>query len=263
MPTRGTSARAALSPVAGQVRVPKMAELVAIYLRRQIVHGELAEGEALPPESELRRQFGISRPTLREALRVLESESLITVRRGPGGGVRVRPPNLDVAANYAGLILQHQCTTLGDVLTARAAIEPRAVARLAIIRTDDDLARLRALADGPPPDEPAATPLQTLHQLEQFHHMLIELVGNQTLLMLTGILGHIVKQADRSRVQADVDSPELVAAVKGSRAAHTRVVDLIAARDAAGAERLWRRHLNAANDYLLRVDQVTVVDMFA
>ncbi|MEU1168737.1 GntR family transcriptional regulator, partial [Streptomyces sp. NPDC005921] len=55
-----------------QVRVPKTAELVAGHLRRQIVRGELKPGDALPPESGLMEQFGISRPTLREAFRVLE-----------------------------------------------------------------------------------------------------------------------------------------------------------------------------------------------
>ncbi|MCK9903482.1 GntR family transcriptional regulator, partial [Frankia sp. Cpl3] len=53
-----------------QIRVPKTAELVAAQLRRQIVRGELVEGDALPPEAVLMEQFGVSRPTLREAFRV-------------------------------------------------------------------------------------------------------------------------------------------------------------------------------------------------
>src|SRR3954454_24717649 len=62
-------------PVGRQVLVRKTAELVARSLRRQIISGELGQGEALPPESALMEQFGVSRPTLREAFRVLESES--------------------------------------------------------------------------------------------------------------------------------------------------------------------------------------------
>src|SRR5256885_7189092 len=72
------------------VRVPKAAELVAGHVRSQIVRGELSEGDALPPESALMEQFDISRPTLREAFRILESEGLITVRRGARGGARVQ-----------------------------------------------------------------------------------------------------------------------------------------------------------------------------
>ena len=71
-----------------KVRVPKVAELVAAEIRRLIVRGEVEEGAALLPESELMVEFGVSRPTLREAFRILESESLISVTRGSRGGAR-------------------------------------------------------------------------------------------------------------------------------------------------------------------------------
>src|SRR5690606_27941135 len=86
------------------LRVPKAAELVAGRIRSQIVRGELREGDALPTEGELMKEFGVSRPTLREALRVLEAESLISVHRGSRGGARVRVPQSNVAADYAGLL---------------------------------------------------------------------------------------------------------------------------------------------------------------
>ena len=113
--------------VAAPVKVPKTAELVATQLRNQIIRGELREGDALPPESTLMEQFGVSRPTLREAFRVLESEALISVRRGARGGARVHAPNGDVAARYAGLVLQFRGATLADVYEARKAIDPRPV----------------------------------------------------------------------------------------------------------------------------------------
>jgi GntR family transcriptional repressor for pyruvate dehydrogenase complex len=58
-------------------RVPKMAEMISDHLRRQIVRGELSEGDVLPSEQELQTRFNVSRPTLREAFRILESESRI------------------------------------------------------------------------------------------------------------------------------------------------------------------------------------------
>lgn len=64
------------------LREPKMADRVATVLRRMFIRGEITEGTMLPPESELMERFGVSRPTLREAFRVLESESLIQVQRG-------------------------------------------------------------------------------------------------------------------------------------------------------------------------------------
>ena len=83
---RITSGGAGSAP---RVRVPKTAELVAGQIRRQIIRGDIEEGDALLPESELMSQFGVSRPTLREAFRILESESLITVTRGARGGARL------------------------------------------------------------------------------------------------------------------------------------------------------------------------------
>jgi len=113
------------------LRVPKTAELVAAELRRRIVEGELQEGDALPPESSLRETFGVSRPTLREAFRVLESEGLIEVHRGARGGARVRVPNEAAAARYAGLVLEHRGTTIADVCAVRTVIEPVCAAMVA------------------------------------------------------------------------------------------------------------------------------------
>src|SRR3954470_2693801 len=104
------------------VRVPKTAELVAAQIRRRIGVGELQEHEALPSEPELMEQFSISRPTLREALRILESEGLIAVRRGRGGA-RVQLPSPDAAARYASLVLQHRGGKLVEVFAVRVMVE--------------------------------------------------------------------------------------------------------------------------------------------
>jgi DNA-binding FadR family transcriptional regulator len=75
-------------PVGSVLRAPKTAELIASYIRGQIVRGDLKTGDALPSETVLMEMFGVSRPTLREAFRILEAESLISVRRGARGGAR-------------------------------------------------------------------------------------------------------------------------------------------------------------------------------
>ena len=68
-----------------RVRPLKMSDQVAAQIRRMIARGELVDGDWLPTEAELIRQFGVSRPTLREAFRLLEGDSLVTIRRGPPG----------------------------------------------------------------------------------------------------------------------------------------------------------------------------------
>ena len=127
------------------LREPKMAERVATVLRRMMVRGEIAEGTMLPPESELMERFGVSRPTLREAFRVLESESLINVERGVRGGARVTRPQRQTLARYAGLILEYEGVTLKDVYDARALIETPLIVQLATNASRSAIAQLEEI----------------------------------------------------------------------------------------------------------------------
>ena len=72
-------------------------------------------------------RYSVSRPTLREALRILESEALLTVTRGSRGGPRVHKPDPRLAARHFGLVLQSRGTTLADIYGARLLIEPSCV----------------------------------------------------------------------------------------------------------------------------------------
>lgn len=79
--------------VKDEIRVPKTAELVATEIRHEILAGSLRPGDRLPPETSLMNSFGVSRPSLREALRLLEAEELLDIRRGSRGGAVVRRPS--------------------------------------------------------------------------------------------------------------------------------------------------------------------------
>ena len=120
---------------------------MAAQLRRQIVLGELKEGDQLSPESVLMEEFGVSRPTLREAFRILEAEGAIMVRRGVRGGARVQVPDITVAARQIGLLLQYRGALLSDVYEVRAVLEPAAARMAAKRRTSADLARLQEALD--------------------------------------------------------------------------------------------------------------------
>jgi DNA-binding FadR family transcriptional regulator len=226
-----------------------MAELVAHRLRRQIVAGELAAGAALPPEAMLMAQFGVSRPTLREAFRVLEAEGLITVRRGAHGGARVRTPSDDAAGRYAGLVLEHRGATLSDVYDARNIIEPPCAAMLARRRTRSQLEELRAQLELTRAhlDDPATA----IDLLNDFHALLVHLSGNQTLSVLSGMLRQIIDRSTVRHVHALGQSPLNAAALRAGFREHEKVVALIEAREAAGADAVWRRHLSAAQQHNL------------
>ncbi|WP_210569410.1 FadR/GntR family transcriptional regulator [Streptomyces sp. GESEQ-4] len=239
------------------VRVPKMAELVAAQLRRMIVRGELAEGDALPAETALMEEFAVSRPTLREAFRVLESEALISVRRGARGGARVQVPEGTVAARYAGVVLEYRGTTLKDVYDARTVIEAPCAGLLAQRRTDQDLQRLRsAVAEAERlMDDPSAF----IRAHMEFHALVVELAGNQTLTVLNGMVRHIIDQANWSHVDLDAGSAENVRANRRGFRAHVALVDLVESRRSEDAEELWRVHLQEAEDYLLQNRSMTTV----
>ncbi len=240
-----------------RIRVPKTAELVAAELRRKIVRGKLAEGDALPSEAVLMEDFAVSRPTLREAFRVLESESLISIRRGARGGARVQVPDGNVAASYAGLVLEYRGTTLKDVYNARTFIEAPCAALLARRRTEPDLARLRAAVAEAERlmDNPAAF----IRAHMEFHALVVRLAGNETLAVLNGMVRHIIELANWSHVEVDAGSPANVRANKRGFRAHVKLVELVAGRQADAAEELWRLHLSEAENYLLRSRSMTTV----
>jgi DNA-binding FadR family transcriptional regulator len=237
------------------VRVPKTAELVARRLRRDIILGEVQEGDALPSESALMEEFGVSRPTLREAFRVLESEGLIEVHRGARGGARVRVPTEDVVARYAGLVLEYRQTTIVDVATARALLEPPCAAAIAHRRDRKAIAELRSLVEDAEAleDDPGAQ----LDAQHNFHARLVELAGNQTIAVLHGAVQRILDITDTQRASVAGHVAD-EARHEGARA-HRRLVELLEAGDAAAAEALWRRHIDLTTAYHVRTGGETKV----
>jgi DNA-binding FadR family transcriptional regulator len=248
--------------VAVRVRVPKTAELVASHLRGQIVRGELQEGDALPPESALMERFGVSRPTLREAFRVLESEALISVRRGARGGARVHTPNGDVAARYAGLVLQFRGATLTDVYEARKAIEMPAVRSLA--RRHPEAAMKRLEANIVEMQENIDDPGEVIRVQEEFHLLLVELAENRTLAILEEMIHHIIELHSESYIERWGAAPFVQKGAKAGAKAHERFLAMLRAGDVAGAEDLWSRHLDEGSEYVLRgSDAKTVLDLLS
>jgi DNA-binding FadR family transcriptional regulator len=225
--------------------VPKTAELVSANIRNRIVRGELHEGDALPPEPALMKQFGVSRPTLREAFRILESERLIEVRRGARGGARVRKPDDDVVARYAGLLLQYRGTTISDVFDARARLEAPAARMLASRRARkeivDRLAETNA-EHGRDLLDPTLAPA--------FHRLVVELTGNQSLILLTGVVERVAEAAE---VSWERSHPPPLRDAKAAHRDHERMVELIGEGDADAAEAFWFEHLNRVSKTLQRL----------
>ncbi|EHB50291.1 regulatory protein GntR HTH [Mycolicibacterium rhodesiae JS60] len=240
-----------LSAEAGEGPSGRAATVIADQIRRRIVRGELTEGDLLPSEQQLLVEFGVSRPTMREAIRILESESLVNVKRGSRGGIEVAVPRIETAAHYAGLVLEYRQATTSDVFLAAAAIEAPCAAMLARSRTAKDIRRLK---DAVAAERAARDDPERLLQLQNdFHRLVVELVGNDTLRVLSDVVRQIIEVATRRYlVSPALRAEDRIPASDAGIRAHEKLVVHIEAKDAAKAEALWRRQIIATGEQLRR-----------
>ena len=232
---------------------------IADDLRALIVSGELTEGDSLGHEADLIEHFGVSRPSLREALRILETEGLITVVRGVRGGVVVHEPDERMTARTAALVLQTRNVALADVFEARSIIEPTAAKTIANMRgRRAAIGELRKLIH----EEEAAIadPDRFGVANADFHERLVSLAGNQTMSIVTEMLNEIVARAVAAVSRADDVVGSLAVRQRGIRS-QERLLELIEAGDGEAAEQHWRSHMQVVGRVMLGQDASTVVDL--
>jgi GntR family transcriptional repressor for pyruvate dehydrogenase complex len=249
------------APRRSQLRQPRLADMVASVLRERIVEGKLQDGDLLPKQDELLEEFRISRPSLREALRILESEGLLTVRRGNVGGSIVEAPNPESSAYMFGLVLQSRRGSVSDLAEAIQHIEP-ITASLCASREDREqtvVPQLRtnlaeteeAIADGP----------QFTVLSRHFHEQMVAACGNQTMILMVGALESLWSEQESQwahRAQAQGQYP-----VERYRRevlnAHKALLAAIVAGQEEKAAKLARRHLQESQHYSLAEGRDEVV----
>jgi len=234
-------------------------QLIADELRSLIVGGYLSEGDSLGHEPDLVERFGVSRPSLREALRILEAEGLITVVRGALGGVVVHEPNERMTARTAALVLQARNVPLADVYDARSLLEPTAAASVARSSrrksASKELLRLVEEQEASV-DDPIAFGVANA----RFHERLVALAGNQTLTIVAEMLNEIVARAVTAVSQSRPSAQSIETRRRGIRS-QRRLVELIAEGDTTGAEEHWRAHMAVVGKVLLGQQATTVIDL--
>jgi len=247
----------------GQVQLPRLANVVADRIRELILLGDLKDGERLPPLDTLLEQFGVSAPSMREALRVLEAEGLVVVQRGSIGGALVKRPTAKTAAYTLALVLRSQGTEKGDVAEAIAVLEPLC-ATLCARRSDRktkvvrELRKLnlaaRELLDG--------DGLEFNETMLEFHRMLVRRAGNDTVTLLTRSLGYIWAADVRAWVTSTAAHGHYPTS-KGRLPeveCHERITDLIEAGDEAGVAEAMTKHLDVGRVYREGIDPDQRVD---
>ncbi|MHA6792058.1 FadR/GntR family transcriptional regulator [Pseudonocardia bannensis] len=220
-------------------RGPKMSEVIARELANHIVEAGLVAGSVLPTEREMIESFDVGRSTIREALRLLETRNVITLRPGPGGGPVVRRPRPEDLSEALTLILQFEAASLNDVMEARRALEPT-IARLAASRiTEADLEimdeTVRLVLEAPNPEN-----FQEQNRI--FHATLARAARSVVLQVFVESLGCV---ADGLAGGVTYSSRRYVMAAD----AHARIIEALRARDGDCAEKMMREHLDEADGY--------------
>jgi GntR family transcriptional regulator, transcriptional repressor for pyruvate dehydrogenase complex len=220
-----------------------------------VVDGQLHDGDYLPHETEMMAHFGISRPTLREAVRVLESERLVEVRRGSRTGARVRVPGPEIVARPAGLLLELSSATLADVLNARVLIEPQAAKLLAEHGTQEAHNELERIVS----EMPRALAAGDLARASaHLHRRMVELSGNITLGIIAGMLDEIsLRHVSDAMLGAHNTMPK--AKAEKLLWSYGRLVELVKARDGLEAEAHWVRHMEISGAEILKACKKTRV----
>jgi DNA-binding FadR family transcriptional regulator len=187
---------------------------------------------------------------------------------GGGGGAQVVEPDLAVAARYVGLLLQVTGTTISDVYEARMMLEPAAAKLLATRRTKQDLADLTAVIENletlVESDEHFRDAATWTAQTIRFHDLVLERAGNNTLAVQAGVLREVVAMHLSQAVSRTFGEPDTPETWRKLIRSYRKLVALLDARDADGAEQHWRTQMEAAGRRLLSDDfgSKTVVDLF-
>jgi GntR family transcriptional regulator, transcriptional repressor for pyruvate dehydrogenase complex len=254
------------SPRRGRVPQYRIAETVAAELRARILAGD--RDYRLPTQDQLVADFGVSYPSIREALRILETEGLVTVRRGNVGGAEVHQPDEASAAYHLGLALQARRVTLGDLAAGLRVLEPLCAAECAR-RTD----RAQEVAPALERNLKASADLTGdgvafTKAAREFHDLLVAFNPNATIRHVVGSLVALWSAQEQAWAEVMTGRGEYPSQTEAAHAvrAHQRIADEIAAGRVAEAERIARAHLRATQEVVLeRFDEgiVTVSSVWA
>jgi len=230
------SSEGSARPPGKRLTVRRLPEQVADQLCEQIVSGVLPVDSVLPTEPELCARFGVSRTVVREAVRLLASKGLVEVRHG--SGMRVRPQAawdlLDPQVLFGRLQHERDLELLADILEVRRIIEIDVAGLAALRRTEDDLARLRALI---------AAMQAALHDADEyttldfeFHDVLLRAARNR---LLVDVLRPVSEVLRAGRSITNRRARSLSVSLRG----HVELCEAVAAHDEEASRDAMRRHI--------------------
>jgi len=222
----------------------QVADAIRVYMQAE----GLRPGDRLGREEDLARQFGVSRPTLREALRLLSSSHLVRASKGPGGGIFVAATPEEgigrtVSASVASM-LETQSITIDELLETRMLFEVPLVGLAAQRATDEEIAQLKAViaeAESRPHDAALVGQVD-----ERLHGLISQIAGNRLAAAFTAWVVEVLQPPLRALV-----APAVVESVIVEQ--HRDIVRAIERGDPAAAERAMREHLVYLRDLVAAI----------
>lgn len=218
-----------------KIVAPNAFQILAQDIKQRILAGDIPEGTTLPNERELSLRSGLSRTSVREAIRMLEVEGLIEIKTGRKGGSIVRRPGPEVLLNSLNLFIWGQNISTRELLETRTSIEPPAAGLAAIYRSESDLQQLEWIGS-----EMSASLEDTgsFLDLNRAWHLQVVKASHNTLIIQ--FYSAIIEEIYKLTGVEGFTSPSLR---KDVLHIHDRVFQAIRNRDMEAAQRRMRRHI--------------------
>lgn len=221
---------------------------VADQIKRWVVERDLRQGHKLPNEAEMIAQFGVSKGTVREAMRILEAQGLIVTKTGPGGGSSVGEVSKDRAMSLLGNYFYFKDLSISDIYQIRKVLEPELVATLAGQLDAETLAELREMAHQHP--NPAKSPEEEKQQhitSLAFHARIADAAENELLGFVISFMARILTDLTVYRRLYAAPNKELW---ERGRRHQIDLVDALERGDGPRARDIMRSHMEGAESMM-------------
>lgn len=226
----------------GAVNSINKSEQVARLLLDRIVASDLHPGSFFGTEADLLETYQVSRPTLRESLKILESQGVLTLRPGPKGGIMVARPSVDVLAHSLSVFLRLNKVPFVEILRARMAIEPALVHDAALNGSEEQFLEMDKTIDRL--EAGGSNGEIVYRENREFHNIIARAACNPVLEVFWSTIRILASGEGAGLKYSEKNRTHIIRA-------HRRIVEACRNRDAEAAQRLMIEHLGEL-DVLLR-----------
>ncbi|MGZ4811269.1 MAG: FadR/GntR family transcriptional regulator [Terriglobales bacterium] len=229
----------AVKPEFEAVRRNRIYEEIARQIEKMIAE-KMKAGDRLPPERQLADMFGVSRSSIRDAIRALELSGLVEARQGLGTVVRERAS--DAVFNPLTQVLVQKRKLVGELLDVRKMIEPPLARRAAEHATPDEVSEMENILRRQ--QEKMAAGELAIEEDNDFHYAIALAADNSVVLKVLDVLMDLLRDTRERSLQVE-GRPER------SMAGHREILEAIQRKDPAGAEAAMCRHIESVEKIVL------------